>query len=382
MKTIKVQLDFNITKRIHSLYHSFFNNPPEGVEYVKSEFRGINEKNYSYLGKIYKKTVKIFPFVSRFHQNIIDILRKEKGIDLIHFTFHLGETKKPCVVDYENVYNFIKVNETEDKRLKNKAINRINKKNIKYLMPIHNEALKSFKLLFGNSVNKPQEIVYPTIFIPEEFRKNIKKENKIIFISTSNITDYDDVFLIKGGYETILAFEQLSKKYSNWEFLVLGKIPKYLERKFPKNLIFKEGVPREEMWNIFNKSKIFVQPCYQAPAMSFIEAMWLKLPIITYDCWANNEYVNKDNGILIQPEKIDYINKYNIPEYSKETFDKIRENSKKNSKKIKRAIEKLIKNDKLREKLGNNGFKEVLEDKFSIDKKNEKLRKIYKEALS
>lgn len=30
---IKVQLDFNVTKKPHSLYNSLFNNPPEGVEY-------------------------------------------------------------------------------------------------------------------------------------------------------------------------------------------------------------------------------------------------------------------------------------------------------------------------------------------------------------
>ena len=54
MKTIKVQLDFNITKKIHSLYHSFFNNPPEGVEYKISEFSMINNKSYSILGKIRK----------------------------------------------------------------------------------------------------------------------------------------------------------------------------------------------------------------------------------------------------------------------------------------------------------------------------------------
>ena len=73
MKKIKVQLDFNITKKTHSLYHSFLNNPPEGVEYVKSEFVGINDRSYSTLGKIYKNVVKIFPFVSRFHQKFNDI---------------------------------------------------------------------------------------------------------------------------------------------------------------------------------------------------------------------------------------------------------------------------------------------------------------------
>ena len=122
MKKIKVQLDFNITKKTHSLYHSFLNNPPEGVEYVKSEFVGINDRSYSTLGKIYKNVVKIFPFVSRFHQKFNDILRKDSGSDLIHFTFHFGKTKKRCVVDYETGYSFININDKENKLVKNRMI--------------------------------------------------------------------------------------------------------------------------------------------------------------------------------------------------------------------------------------------------------------------
>ncbi len=381
MKKIKVLLDFNITNRTHSLYHSFFNNPPEGVEYKKSEFRGINDKNYSKLGKIYWRIVKVFPIIEKFHQNIGDFLRKESGFDLVHFTFHLGNTRKPCVVDYESAYSFIDIRNKENRKDKRKATKLLNKRNVKFLMPIHEEALKSFNLFFKGKIKKPQEIVYPTIFIPENFRKYVKKENRVVFISTSNNLN-DQAFLIKGGLETIKSFEKLAKKYPNWEFLILGKIPPYIEHKFPRNIILKEGVPREEMWKIFNESSVFVQPCYQAPAMAFLEAMWFKLPIITYNVWGNSEYVDSFNGILINPEEINHIDKNNIPVYTEEVLNKIKKNANKNSIKIEKALEKLMENKRLREKLGENGFQRVSNGKFSIDKKNEKLRKIYKEALS
>lgn len=382
MKKIKVQLDFNITKKTHSLYHSFFNNPPDGVEYIKSEFVGVNEKSYSTLGKIYKKIVKILPFVSKFHQTINDILRKDSGADLIHFTFHLGNTKKRCVADYETGYSFINIKDKENNLVKKRIIRKLNKKNLKYLMPIHKESLKSFKLLFGDKVKKPQEIIYPTIFISEEFRQNVKRKNRIIFISTNNILE-DQIFLIKGGLETLIAFKKLAKKYPRWNFTILGKLPSNIKMDFPKNLLLINSLPREEMWKIFNESKIFVQPCYQAPAMAFLEAMWFKLPIITYNCWANDEYVDDKNGALINPESINsYIDKYNVPDYTKDVLERIKENSNKNSIKIEKAVEKLIKNDNLRKKLGENGFNRVSKGKFSIDKKNEKLKKIYGYALS
>jgi len=133
---------------------------------------------------------------------------------------------------------------------------------------------------------------------------------------------------------------------------------------------------------VMNKSLIFVQPNYHAPTMAYLEAMFFRLPIITYNCWANDEYVDKNNGILINPENINHINKYNIPQYTPDTIKKIIKNGDKNSKKIEKEIINLINKPNLIKKMGENGFKEVTKGKFSIEKRNEKLLKIYKEALN
>lgn len=379
-KKINVQLDFNVSKKIHGLYHSFFNNPPKNINYTKSEFAGIKESSYSKLGKIRKELIKLIPVLKKLDLFLISFLRKESNADLIHFTFHLGNTNRKCVVDYEHAYNFIdgdkKLNSFEKKR----AIKRLTKKNLKYLMPINKEALKSFKLFFGENIKVPQEIVYPTIFIPREYRKSVKKKKKVIFISTTNILT-EDVFLIKGGLETLNAFEELSKKYKDYEFTILGKIPKKYIKKFPKNLKLIEGVSREKMWEMFNESQIFVQPCYQAPAMAFIEAMFFKLPIITTRFWGNDEYVDNKNGMVVNTVDPNHINEHNVPIYPKEVFDKIKYNQKTNSEKIVKAVEKLIKNPSLRKTLGENGFNLVTKGKFSIDNKNKKLEKIYKRSL-
>lgn len=381
MKKIIVQLDFNITKKTHSLYHSFFNNPPEGVEYVKSEFVGVNEKSYSTLGKIYKKIVKIFPFVSRFHQAFNDVLRKESNENLVYFSMHAGRTKKPFVIDYEHAYNFINLNDPYNSKNKKYAIKRLNNKNLKKLLPINEEALKSFRLFFGDKIKKPQEVIYPTIYIDKNLRKDIKKGKIIISIGSSNITN-DLAFYIKGGYETLKAFESLAKKYSNYKFMIISRIPKEITINHCKNLIILDVLPQKELWEIMNKSQIFVQPNYHAPTMAYLEAMFFKLPIITYDCWANGEYVDKENGILIKPKDIGHINEYNIPIYTNDKIEKIKENVSENSKNIEEEISKLIKNQKLIKKMGENGLKRVTEGKFSLKNRNEKLLKIYKEALN
>ncbi len=380
MGIIKVQLDFGVSDKIHSLSHSFFNNPPEGIEYSKSKFKLITKDTYSTIGRIRKGIIKVLPFISKLDKLIISLLRKESESDLIHFIFHLGNSKKKCIIDYEHAYNFVHVNDSGNKSKKENSLKKLNRGNIKYLIPIHNEALKSFKLFFRNEIKIPHKIISPTLEIPKEFRNQVEKKNKIIFVSTSNILT-NNVFLTKGGLDTLNAFEHLANKYPSYEFIILGKIPEEFKKEFPKNIILKEFVPREEMWEIFNESKIFVQPSYHAPAMVYIEAMFFKLPIVTYDYWANDEYVDEDNGILIKPIEINHIDEYNVPIYSEETFQKIISNAPKNSIKLEEAIEKLINDEELRNRLGENGYERVTEGKFSIKERNKKLMEVYNEVL-
>ena len=148
--------------------------------------------------------------------------------------------------------------------------------------------------------------------------------------------------------------------------MIISRIPKEITINHCKNLIILDVLPQKELWEIMNKSQIFVQPNYHAPTMAYLEAMFFKLPIITYDCWANGEYVDKENGVLIKPKDIDHINEYNIPIYTQDKIEKIKENAKENSKKIEEEISKLIKNQKLIKKMGENGLKRVTEGKFSL----------------
>ena len=378
---MKVQLDFNATTRVHSLYDSFFSNPPQDVLYSKSEFVAINEKTYSRLGKIRKSLIGIFPSIAKLDNFILSLLRKESGSDLIHFTFHLGNTNKNCVVDYETCYSFIDGDEKLNKKEKDKSLRLLKKGNVKYLMPIHEEALRSFNLFFGNEIRIPQKIIYPTVFIPDEHRPKVEKKKKVIFVSTSNILD-DQAFLIKGGLETLEAFEILAKKHSDYEFVFLGKIPNSFNQKVPKNLKLINGVSREEMWAMFNESQIFVQPSYQAPAMAFIEAMFFKLPIVTTKFWAIPEYVDSKNGVIVDSIDVGNLDENNVPFYSEDILDKIKKNSGKNADKIVAAIEKLIKSPTLRKKLGEDGFERVTAGKFSINEKNKKLLEVYNKALN
>jgi len=379
MKEIKVQFDFKITEKHHSLYNSYFKCPPKNIIYTKAEFKGINRKNYSLIRKFYKFLKKRTKISSNFERRIKDFLRKKKEVDLIHFANHIGKTKKPFVADYEHFGSFIG-NKYYDKKITENAKRLLLKKNLKFLLPISHIALESFKKNFKDLNKKiKQEVVYPTIYIPKKYLKKNKKEKIVVFGGSANIIT-ESIFYHKGGYETLLAFDKLSQKFPHYKFIFLGYVPKRIKIPKRENLIIKKILPLEKLYELLNKSEIFIQPNYAVPATIFLIAMYFKLPIITYDTWGNKEYVSSNSGILLKP-KINITNEFGIPTLSENNLKKIRENSGENSKKIIKAVEKLIKNEKLRIKMGEEGYKKVTKGKFSIEKRNKKLRKIYEEAV-
>ncbi|MCS7134660.1 MAG: hypothetical protein NZ889_02270, partial [Candidatus Pacearchaeota archaeon] len=96
-----------------------------------------------------------------------------------------------------------------------------------------------------------------------------------------------------------------------------------------------------------------------------------KIPIVTVDGFARKEIVeNEKNGFVIKRPKI---------VWKKEKI--IIEDRKKLIRDLIDATKVLIENKETRKKMGNYGFKLVAQGKFSIRKRNKKLRKIYEESL-
>ena len=102
------------------------------------------------------------------------------------------------------------------------------------------------------------------------------------------------------------------------------------------------------------------------------------MPIVSTNLFAVPEIVkDKENGFIVKIPGYDVekgIAEYHIQKMSQKEEEKFVSD-------IIKQLEKLIKNKKLREKMGEESFKIVNEGEFSIKKRNEKLRKIYEEAL-
>ncbi len=183
------------------------------------------------------------------------------------------------------------------------------------------------KYMIKNYGFREKYYIIPNSIYPNKFKsKNLRKENKIIFIGR-------DV-------------EKKGLKYLKRALELLGNKYKFVH--------IHGGVPEEELVKELNTSKVFVMPSVIAsdndsdgiPTV-VLEAMASGIPVVSTNIRALPEAV-EGCGILVEE---------------------------KNPRQIAAAIEKIMKNKNLREKYGRNGLKRVKE-KFDVVKNTKKLVEI------
>jgi len=149
------------------------------------------------------------------------------------------------------------------------------------------------------------------------------------------------LFWMKGVMFVLKAFEILHRDFKSLELKIYGKGP--LERKI-KRFIFNAGLesnvhlggylPHKDLLAEIKKSDVVVFPSlYESQPMIALEAMACKKPLVVFDLpYARELIVNEHNGLLAEIRNV------------KDLSEKIR---------------LLLSDEKLRFKLGQNGYKYV-----------------------
>ena len=139
---------------------------------------------------------------------------------------------------------------------------------------------------------------------------------------------------------------------------------------------FGDIIPRERLLKeVYSKCDIFLYPTFcDSFGYSLIDALVAKLPIVGTNLYAVPEVVEDGkNGFIID------IPGYNIE--SGMTDYPIEKLSQKENKificGLVKSLEKLIKNKKLRDRMGKKSFEMASRGKFSIKERNKKLLAVY-----
>ncbi len=337
-------------------------NPPDNVEYVNAdEFRLIQSskrmKFNNWLKKIIKKVIRNFlPNLPNAHYS-----KNPEAYDLIHCAHCLSLNNKPWICDVEYIGQlWAKGRIGKKNKIRTLLLNKNCKRILAWTKWSENDILKEFP-----EIRNKTEIVYPGIPIQTFVRKS---SNGITLLFSSRR------FIFKGGLHALEVIDRLTKKYENVYGTIVSDVPEEIKNHYLSNkkIDFVGFVSQERLFKeIYPKSDIFVYPSYTDTfGFGLTEALSFGLPTVTVGGHSRKEIITDKTGFVIdEPENFNVSHLNNLEDYS----DIIKQ--------IEEKTEMLINDKKLRDIMSKNCLSEIERGKFSIMKRNEKLKKIYEEAL-
>jgi len=361
---IKAYLQYPWGRSDSQYYKSLIENPPSNVEYVQTSKKvGIISNNYKFLiSNFLKNQIRKWTHRSGLVIPNAHFTKKSEECDLIHCAHCLSKNKMtPWVADVESLWQMW-VSGRDRRGGRERVLKYLQRENCKKLLAWTESAAKDVINKFPEVKDKVEVVYYA---MPEQQQTRKKSKEIVLFFSGRH-------FFAKGGLHATEVIDRLTKKYQNVRGVVNGAIPNEIIERYSgnKKLKFYQLMPYKDILKIYQQADIFVYPGYSDSfGFVFMDAMAFGVPIITVDNGGCRREIVEDgkNGFVI-----------NIGDWKRLDLAKIDEDA---VSKICEKTEILINDKKLRDKMSKNGLKEISSGKFSIKKRNEKLKKIYMEAV-
>ena len=376
--------------RMHSFWRELISHPPQGYEFITRQT--YQEKAYDMLAGVdlsyllqRKALNRIVPL--NLVKAYLERFRKiPEGTELTYAVNHLVFRKEPWVVDCEHAATLIGGDINHLQRFRRTVERALSSAYCKSILCWYEAARKSL-ILSLNCTDFEHKI---KTVLPAVSKKNFTKgfnDNKVklLFVNSSNISGQ---FERKGGKEVLEAFGHLNKKFDNLELVVRSDMPQSLKDKYrgiPNLRIIDRTIPWEMLEQEFRSADIFLAPSHVTPFQAFLDAMSYELPIVTIDAWANPQIVEdgKTGLVVKKSERVEYYTKSFLPNWDTPQFLKATQTA--DPEVVEEMVEKtsiLIDNPELRRRMGKAGRWEVEHRKFSIENRNEKLKRIFDEATA
>lgn len=382
---------------LHSLYNELINYPPEGYEFVTDEkmetSNKINPLRVINRNLAYNRLNDFFdyfrPAAYYLYYKYREKQKTVKHVDLTYSSQHLIFRKEPWIVDLEHVGALVAYGKLELFRPFIEKL--LASKYCKKIIPWSDAGKKT---LFLNLDCKKFEEKIETVRLavhPKKFVKNYDNDKvKLLFVGTANVFNIDSSFDLRGGKEVLEAFALLNKEYPNLELVMRSIIPQDLRQKYnhlsKKIRIIDRMLPWSSLEEEFKSADIFLFPGHTTPGMTILDAMSYELPIIATNVWGNSEIVKDgETGFLIKKSrKVPYYMRTpkGLIYYTPAFLKAIRKTDPEVIKDLAKKTSMLIEDKELRRKMGRKARQEIETGEFSIKKRNEKLKKIFDDAIN
>lgn len=376
--------------KMHSFYQGLIAHPPPGYEFVtlgslqEGIVKAASKINLSY--SLFLNGIdKIVPV--NLAKAYLEKFRKiPKDADLTYSFDHLIFRKEPWVVDLEYVGLLVSYDVKNFKRYRWVIQKALASDYCKKIICATEAAKKTVLLNLDCSEFEHKLEIVPFAVHKKDFTKRFTNDKiKLLFVGSANIVGQ---FETKGGIETLEAFILLSRKYDNLQLVVRSDVPRSIKgecRDCGNIRIIEERIPWEMLEREFQSADIFLLPVHNTPFSVFLDAMSYELPIVTIDSWANSEVVEDGKTGLVakKSEKIPYYVENYIPSFGTPQFKKAVRTP--DPEVVQELVEKasiLIESEERRRRMGKAGRQEVEHGRFSIERRNEKLKRIFDEATA
>lgn len=225
---------------------------------------------------------------------------------------------------------------------------------------------------------------------PKTFEKRYGSDKvKLLFVGSDARRKSWEAFEYRGGREVLATFAHLRPRLRNLELVARCNVPPDLKASYDGMdglRIIEEYVPREELEQEYRSADIFVLPAHPTNPPTILEAMSYELPVVTIDSWANAEYVEDGKTGLVAPrsKKLPYYyaDTSQVNFVTAQYHKAMRVTDPEVVAELARRVGILVENPELRRRLGKAGRWEVEEGKFSLAKVNQKLGRIFDEAIA
>lgn len=383
---------FEPAGRIHSSQEELINYPPDGYRFITT--KTLLDKTVVGSDLMFHK-LRLQVFDRLMPLNLAKawldtFLRKiPEDIDLIYAYNHPVFRKKPWVVNVEWANVLIGRDMRHFSRYKRSVERLLASDYCKRILTWTEMAKKSIPMNFNCADFEHKIEVLPPAVHRKDFIKDYSRD-KVRLLFVGSVNDPED-FEVKGGKEALRAFAILNNKYDNLELVMRAKLPKHIRseyRGFNNLKILEEILPWQLLEQEFKQADIFLFPSHLLQNTVVLDAMSYELPVVTTEIGASGgEYVEDGvtGFVVASSENVPYF----LENFTLTSETIYRSRLIKATRSVKpRVVDELvaktsllIENPDLRRKMGKAARREVDHGRFSIRKRNDRLKKIFDEAV-
>lgn len=240
------------------------------------------------------------------------------------------------------------------------------------------DAIGSF--IEDQSVLQKVEVLYPAVY-PLQVSAKSDGVVRIMFCGSAGSADS---FIRKGGDDVFCLFDRL-RTHFEVELCYVGFVPNAIRSKYVdrQDVQIFNRLSKEDLFVQYSQSHVFLLPSrFDTFGMVLLEAMNHELPIVATlgEQFPSNHVVDDDYGGFLVP----MVDRDITEDWSKSLLKEVVDRPKTPSIHLDKAMDclsRLVENPELRCQMGRFNKSQILDGKFSITRRNQRLAEIYMDAL-